>query len=178
MKKNTIILQKCTRVALALVLAVTAGMSCSYKFSGGGALPGGATSVFISIFENRSSETGIENMITNDLVYEMTRNGQQVVSNSDEGDSVIHGVVKSVSEETATSNVNRASLESRVIVVVDIVMESREGDKIKSLDDVLVKQVYTTDADNQVNLNNRKEALIILSKRLSENVYSRLTEDF
>jgi hypothetical protein len=47
--------------------------SCGYRFVGSGSFPAGIKSVSIPILENRTSETGMENIITNDLIYEVTR---------------------------------------------------------------------------------------------------------
>jgi len=46
---------------------------CGYRFSGGGDFPFNIKSVFVPVFENRSSETGIVTMITNVFLYELTR---------------------------------------------------------------------------------------------------------
>ena len=52
--------------------------ACGYRFAGSGNLPEGIQTIAIDIFKNRTTETGLENTITNDLIYEFTRKGRSV----------------------------------------------------------------------------------------------------
>ena len=54
--------------------------SCSYRFTGGGDLPEKVKSVYVKTLENQTSETGIENFLTDDIIYEFTRNGQAAIT--------------------------------------------------------------------------------------------------
>lgn len=176
--KNSIKHQTPLVTALCTLLFMAAMAGCGYKFTGGGVLPGGVTSVNIAIFENRSAETGIENTVVNDLVYEFTRNGQKVVSDPALADSMIKGVIRSVSEETVTYTTSQESVESRVVVVVDMEMVDQEGRDIWSAGGIVAKEAYDVVSDNQEKLQNRKVAIEALSKRLAETIYERLTGGF
>ena len=71
------------KYAWALILLGSFLSACGYRFAGGGSLPSGITSISVEMFENRTGETGVENIITNDLIYEFTRHEQVVVTGSE-----------------------------------------------------------------------------------------------
>ena len=56
---------------------------CGYRFTGSGNFPTGIRSIFVAILENRTSETGVENIFTNDLIYEFTSNSKVVLMSRD-----------------------------------------------------------------------------------------------
>lgn len=152
---------------------------CGYRLAGGGNLPEGVSTVCITIFENRSSETAIVNQLTSDLVYEFTRNGQKVVNDPAKAQAVFGGVVKSVSVESVSSASNQTTLEGRVIMVADVVMRNPDGEDIWSADNIRERQAYVTNRDNkQDDDQNRQAAIKKLSRRFAETVYGRLTENF
>lgn len=153
--------------------------SCGYKLAGGGKLPADVRSVCVLIFDNRSTETGIENQLVSDLIYEFTRNGQNVVSDPKDAQAILSGVVKSVSVETVSYNANQTSLESRVTVVANVTFKTATGEVIWSTDGLVQKQAFSSNRDDkQAADKNKKDALLVLSKRFAENVYARLTDDF
>lgn len=162
-----------------MVLFCTAFAGCGYKLAGGGKLPNGVTSLCVTIFENRSTESGIENKLVSDLIYEFTRNGQTIVDDPSKAQGILGGVVKSVSVESVSSASDQTTLESRVIVVADVVLRNAEGEEIWSADNLREKQAYVTNrSDTQGEDQNRREAITKLSRRFAEAVYSRMTENF
>lgn len=164
----------------ALIMALWTGMpGCGYKLAGGGALPAGIHTVCISMFENRSSETGIENQLVSDLIYEFTRNGQKVTTKPEKAQGILSGVVKSVSVSSVSYSSEETTLESRVTVVADVVLRNADGEEIWSADGIAQKQAYATDRDDkQADDKKRKDALALVSRRFAETIYGRLTENF
>jgi hypothetical protein len=59
--------------ACVLLLGVT---HCGYKFPGQGTLPGGATSIYVAKFDNRTRDAGLENFVLESLQAEVARRGQ------------------------------------------------------------------------------------------------------
>lgn len=151
---------------------------CGYKVVGGGNMPVGVKSVCVSLFENRTAETGLENTIVGSLNYEFTRNGIKAMANPDKADASLTGTIKSVKVETVSYRADQTSIESRVTVVVDARLRNKEGVEIWAVDNISERQTYTTDTDKQTTVRNKKSALATLSQRLAESFYGRLTEDF
>ncbi len=162
-----------------IVLFLILFSSCGYHFTGGGDFPGGVDSVFVNFFKNRTSETGIENIITNDLIYEITRMKKVSLVSEKKAGAILSGVVDSMSIGTIAYQGVLSSLERRVVITVNLELKDRDGKVLwfrKGIAeneeyDVIASDKYTTET-------NRREAIKALSKRLSEKIYSSLTERF
>ena len=151
--------------------------ACKYKFAGGGTLPSGINSVCVTILENRTSETGVENTFTNNLIYEFTRNGK--FASIDKADAILSGVVKSMSIETISRSGAHTSIERRVTITLDLKLTDNDGRIIWSAKGVSGNEAYKVVSDNKLSTEqNRRSAISTLSKRLAEKVYNSLTEDF
>jgi len=166
------------RYAWAIILFWSLFSACGYRFAGGGSLPSGITSISIDMFENRTSETGVENIITNDLIYEFTRHEQVVVTGKDKADAVLTGVIVSISSKTISRKGEYTSDERRVELKVDLQLTDKSGGVIWSAKDISDNEAYKVSSTKQVTERNKKVAIQRLSKRLSENIFNRLTADF
>ncbi len=174
--KNTSLLYKLLITLLLPGVLVAAG--CGYRFSGGGTLPPGTGDICISIFENLSSESSLENSITNDVIYEFTRNGQSVVRSESDSDSVMNGIIMSVSTESSTRSTNLTSDEKKVKVYISVALKNRKGSVLWENSELRYEQTYLANIDNEAERANRKEALVKLSKRFAPALYARMTEKF
>jgi outer membrane lipopolysaccharide assembly protein LptE/RlpB len=152
--------------------------ACGYRFSKGGNLPSGVQTVFIEILENRTVETGYENTVTNDLIYEFTRNGR-VVQRSREGtDAFLTGVIESENIRTISRQGQLNPIERRVQIAVSLKLTDRDDRVIWFASGISDSEAYGVGANNQTTEQNKRHALEILSKRLAETAYNRLTDDF
>ncbi len=150
--------------------------ACGYRFAGGGSLPSGIKTVCVTILVNRTSETGVENTFTNDLIYEFARHGK--IASIDKADALLSGVVKSMSIETISHSGAHTSLERRVKFTLDLKLTDNHG-KIIWSKSVSGNEAYDVVSDNKLTTEqNRRSAISTLSERLAEKVYNRLTEDF
>jgi outer membrane lipopolysaccharide assembly protein LptE/RlpB len=152
--------------------------ACGYQFAGGGNFPAGVTSLSINMFENRTAETGVENVFTNDIIYEVTRDKKVVLTSKNAADAILTGVIASMRTDTITHKGAYTSSERRVTVAVDLKLENRSGRVIWTANGVSANEVYNVAADKQATEQNRRTAISKLSKRLAETIYHRLTEDF
>lgn len=152
--------------------------SCGYRFVGSGSFPAGIKSVCIPILENRTSETGVENILTNDLIYELTRDKKVSLTSRDQADALLSGVIKSMSIGTISRTGTHSSLERRVRVTVDLKLTSPDGRVIWSARGVSANEAYDVMPDKLATEQNRRNAISVLSKRLAERVYGRITDDF
>lgn len=150
--------------------------ACGYRFAGGGSLPSGIKSVCVTMLTNRTSETGVENTFTNDLIYEFTRNGK--IASIDKADALLSGVVKSMSIETISRSEAQTSIERRVTITLDLKLTDNDGRIIWSAKGVSGNEAYNVASVKRSTEQNRRNAISILSKRLAEKVYNSLTEDF
>ncbi len=49
-----------------IVILILAG--CGYSFPGSGEFPEGVNQIFVEVLENKTSETGVENIVTSILI--------------------------------------------------------------------------------------------------------------
>ena len=166
------------RYAWVIILLGSLLSACGYKFTGGGNLPSGITSISIEMFKNRTAETGVETIITNDLIYEFTRHEQVVLTGSDKADAILTGVVQSIGERTISHRGEYTSNERRVILKLDLQLKDKSGGVIWSAKDVSDNEAYKVLPNKQATERNKKVAIQRLSKRLSETIFNRLTADF
>ena len=161
---------------LILYCALVTG--CGYRFAGGGSFPAGIKTVFVEIFENNTSETGIEQKFTNDLIYEITRNGSVRFASRDSADGIISGVIVSSSTETVSPRGVTAASERRVRVRLDLKLALSNGKEVWSAKGVTASEAYQVEASNPQTEENKREAIDVISEEIAESVLNRLTSDF
>jgi len=71
-----------------------------------------------------------------------------------------------------------STLERRVTVSVDLKLADKNGRVVWSVEGLADSESYRVESDSQATDANKRQAISALSKRLAENVYYRLTEDF
>jgi len=141
-------------------------------------LPEGIKSVSIKILKNRTSETGAENIFTNDLIYEITNRGKVVLTKEGNADGILTGVIKSMRVHAISRRDSYSSLERRVIFTLNLKLTDPTGRVIWSAKDLSANEDYIVSSDKQTTESNRRKAITTLSKRLAEKVYNRLTDNF
>lgn len=170
--------QRIWQLALALVLASMVG-ACGYRFSGGGEFPGGVKTVFVSVLENRTAETGLEIPMTNDLIYEITRTKEGgYARESASADAKLSGVIQSLRTVTISRQSTQVSFRRRVTAYVDLALTDREGRTLWKVRRLSAKQEYDVTEDKARSEANRKAALASMSSKFAEKVILRLTDEF
>lgn len=167
---------KSIRMFILAVMLVTI-IHCGYRFNNDErSFP--VKHLFIGILKNRSIETGMENMLTNDLIYEFSRRTTTVLTDKEDADAVLSGVIKSMRIETIARTDIHTSIDRRVMLTIDLNLVDREGKIIWSSGEMTESEAYGVTPDKRITEQNRKNALSDLSKRLAEKVYNDLASDF
>ena len=153
---------------------------CGYRFSGTGDFPEGTKSIFIPILENRTSEGRLENLITDDLIYEFTRNRKDMLAGSiNDADAVLYGIIHSISITTISRDDPNTSSERSVKLSVDMKLVVPEGRIIWRAKEITANEAYNVvPNDKHRTVQNRREAISKLSQRLAEKIYTRMTDNF
>ncbi|MBC2696670.1 MAG: LptE family protein [Desulfobacteraceae bacterium] len=152
--------------------------SCGYSFRGGGNLPEGIKNLSVKMLENRTSETGAENIFTNDLIYEIISFGKVVLTKEDSADGILTGVIESMRIDAISHRNSYSSLERRVIVTLSLKLTDPTGRVIWSAKDISASKDYIVSSEKQTTEKNKREAINTLSQRFAEKVYNRLTNNF
>jgi len=172
-----LILKRSSIIWLIFILCISLS-ACGYKFAGGGSLPAGIKNVCIPVLKNRTSEAGVENTITNDLIYEFNRHDISVLSSEDKADAVLSGTVWSVIIHTIAYKDPTKSSERRVTITVNLKLKSQSGKVVWSRTGLTDNEAYDVASDKLETERNKKEAILVLSKRLTETIYMSMTADF
>ena len=162
------------------VLCLTLVVACGYRFAGQGQFPRGVERIFIEVFENRTTKTGIEQVVTNQVVFEFTRQRQEsLASKSENADAVLKGVIKKIRTQTISRVGTEVASEREVIMTVDLKLVKQDGGEvIWAAKDITDRQPYDASENKQEEDRNESFALARLSERMSERIFSRLTNDF
>jgi hypothetical protein len=163
---------------LLLIGLLPALWSCSYRFSGSGSLPSGITRIYVSVIENRTSEAGIEKYITDGLINEFIQRRKEVLSRQDEAEGILSGSIDAISVLSIAHSSQSTTTQSRVVLVISLKLADQKGKIIWAVNGINANQAYNVTNDKTLTEQNKKNAIQILSKRLAEKAYNRLTDDF
>jgi len=163
---------------IILLCAWIYGAGCGYQFAGSGTFPGNVKQVFITTFENRTGEIGLENRFSNDLIFEFIRNGSPVAKNRTLADAVLSGTVASLRLSSISHRDTSTSLERQVTITLNLELANTDGSIIWSAQGVSDSEDYPVASEKASTDQNREAAISELSKRLAEKIYLRLTERF
>ncbi len=152
--------------------------ACGYRFSGSGDLPQGIEKLHIGVFENRTSENGLESRIANDLIYQFTRFGSLNLTNQTKADAFLTGTIKSVKSVTISHESANTSTERRLQVTIALKLTAKEGKLLWSDSAISAYETYEVGSDKAQTEKNKKSALAKLSSRVAERIYYRLTDNF
>lgn len=160
-------------MSLTLLLA-----SCGYRFAGSGRLPGDITALRVAVFSNQTSETGVENTVSNSLINEFVRRGVRIDSDTDDAGAVLSGSVTGLTVRTISRSGTHTSLERRVGLTVNLKLNGKDGEPLWSAAGLRDTEAYDVASDKSATDLNRRRAIETLCRRLAETVYNRLTDDF
>jgi outer membrane lipopolysaccharide assembly protein LptE/RlpB len=166
--------------AFKSVLSVLLLTACGYHFAGSGSFPAGVSRVFITILENRSAETGAESIFTNDLIYEFTRNRKEsLVQERSSADAILTGAIVSLSVENISRSSVSTAVERRVTGTLNLRLESSDGRILWSSGNIVERQAYAVVNGNKTATDqNKSDAIAVLSSKLAESAFNRLTDNF
>ncbi len=152
--------------------------SCGYRVAGSGHLPGPTRDVRVAVFKNRTSETGVENILTRALIAEFVRRGVKAGGGSDGRCSVLSGSVASLQIHTISRSGQQTALERRVMLSVNVKLDGIDGATLWSAKGITDSEAYDVASDKLETEQSRTKAIETLSRRLAEVIYTRMTDGF
>jgi hypothetical protein len=153
--------------------------ACTYRFVGSGGGLREFDRLFIELLENRTAETGIERLVTDDIKNEFIQTYGGTLADRRSAAAVLSGKIAGLQSWTVSRRGALTSLERRIQIEVDVSLKRPAGDIIRSAKGVTATATYAVIADDKAATDaNRQAAVVSLSKRVAEAVFYRLTEDF
>jgi hypothetical protein len=169
------------RVLLGIgLLGMSLVCGCGYGFRGTvNNLPPDIKAVHIPIFVNNTTETGVETVFANALIYEFTRGRTIDVVSESNAQGIIYGRIKSAAVDSVVYATQTQAVDRKVTVVLEIIFRRVDNQKIlwQNLD-LARYENFKVGADQPQTDRNREEALRKIAKDLSERIYSGILENF
>lgn len=170
------------RLALITTLGalITSLAACGYQFVGrGGAFPQGVKRIYVQMLENKTSTTGLENTVTDQIVFEFTRRNKAALAESpDRADAVLSGEVALKSIQTVAPRGKDAAAQRRVTLVLNLRLIAAGGEIVWVGSGISDNEDYPVADDKLQTERNERQAIVTLTDRLAERVYNRLTDNF
>ncbi len=172
-------MHKSNRIIWLSAIFILTLVGCGYRFTGSGTFPDGVNHVFVEVLENKTSESGIENTITRNLINEFTlREKEAFVGNINEADSILSGTVSRIAFHTIVAKGKDSALERRVTVWVSLKLTDKEGSVLWAAKNLSDNEAYRVVEDKNVTERNKRDAIGLASRRIAERALNRLTDDF
>ena len=171
----------CPVTVLLVLLAAFALTACGYRFSGSGNFPAGVQRIFITIFENKTSEIGVENVLADAVTAEFTTraNAAAVAGSRRNADAVLTGSITSVQISSISRITETVTDDARVVITVVAQLTSSDGKEIWTSGEVIATDTYAVfQTDKERSDANKTAALARAAERVSEKIYNKLVEDF
>lgn len=170
-------LAKMFYAALILIFfGVTTG--CGYRFSSVEDIPANVGRIAINTFENRTGETGIESIITNDVINEFTRHPHVEVTGAANAEAILTGVIRSARTRSLSHRSAYTTAEREITVLVDVTLSTPDGDVLWSARAIEASQDYAVATDKIRTEQNKRSAVANLSGRLAQRIFYRMTDRF
>jgi outer membrane lipopolysaccharide assembly protein LptE/RlpB len=162
---------------LALLLILSA---CGYHFSGPNAsLPGGGRALYIPLFVNQTAEPQLENRLSSIVSEVFARAGEiSLVEAQERADAVLEGVISSYQSRALSYDKNDNISEYRATMVVAAKLRQVGDGRLLWQGTISWDGEYVAAADKALQEDLEQITIEEISRRLAEELYYRLLEDF
>jgi outer membrane lipopolysaccharide assembly protein LptE/RlpB len=161
-------------------IGLLAAVACGYRLGEHPCQsPVAAKNINVPLFENLSFEPRLEDLMTVAFRERIQALPCVTLCSPQEADAVLKGRIVSVDEYTAAVNESFFAMEYRMRVVMAVSLERNGDGEVLWRDDSLEEEVsFYASSDPLLQKDNREEALMQLSSRLSERAVDRLLLGF
>ena len=169
------------KTTILTAVAAVSFYACGYRFTDTGQFPADVSSIFIKLFENRTSEVGIESVFTDELTSQFTSRGnaRALTNSAMRSDAVLLGVVKRVDITNISKTSETVVSQRRVVVTVAASLTASDGKTVWQVSDVTGTGTYDVDPDDyEVTEGNKRSAIAVSAVRIAEMLYNSLIEGF
>ena len=122
-------------IALALVGLGFLAAACDDSLPIKGNLPNESNKVYIPPFENKTSEPGLDTLLTQKVIQNFLIDGRLQVADEDKADMILEGTIERYDRLVMTRDQNQVPQQYRLQVVVDLTLFSARPKK---------KELWTT----------------------------------
>jgi len=164
---------------LLLLLVVLLLGACGYHFPGqGGGLPGGVERIHIAMFDNQTREPLLENRLTTELIdiFSGRATIRQVAVS--EAEAELTGRILSYDSRAISYQQGDQISKYRASMVVAVRLKRSDNQALLWDGTVSWQTEYDAAADKMLQGDDERRAQDELARRLAEEIFSRLLDDF
>lgn len=189
-----------SKLIFTLLIACAALPGCAYRLGmSERSLPGGYTQVAIPMFQNLSTDVGIEANFTNSLIRQFASSQVARVTNKESSPLILYGTIQKVVTLQGAAVNNKSSqlptlpeqavltTEYRLVVTTDLILVRKSDEKQLWRGSFRNEKVYApprigsavvNSANATYNHSVRMETLSRLADEMMEEAHDRMTENF
>ena len=168
-----------SKFSIIIIILAALCEACGYRLAEQRGFPGETERLFVNVLENETQETGVENVITEALINELTlRKTHHLANGLTDADVIMSGVVRHVDIRTVSTRKSTVADERRVIVSIELKLTRSDGRMTWAAREITDFEEYFVDFNPELTDANRRQAIRILSKRMAERVVNRFSDDF
>lgn len=165
---------------IALLIWCLASAACGYRLVGqGNTFPEDVKYIYVEMLANNTTQTGLENTVTNQIIFEFTRRNKAALAKSlEKADALLSGEVISKTVQTVAPRGKDAAAQRRVTLSLNLRLTKVGGEIIWVGSGLNDNEVYPVADDKLTTEQSEREAIDVLTARLAERIYNRLTDNF
>ncbi len=166
------------RILIILCLFVA---GCGYHVPGASDtwVGGEARTLYVSLFDNQTSDPYVENYITDALVAELSRSRViRITEDKASADLSLDGSVDSFDSEALSFDSSDRIADYRATMVVSLRMLSRVEQRTVWKEKFRRSEDYPGIVDKNWQLEGRRQASQVIAERLAEDIHARLLNNF
>lgn len=95
-------------------------VSCGYYSFSGSSLPSYLKTIAIPVFDDKTSEFGVREKITDALIDEFTKDNTLKISDPRSADSILEGTIINIRDQAGAYNTNEQVKNIKVYITIDI----------------------------------------------------------
>jgi len=141
-------------------------------------VPPGLTSVSIPTFLNKTLEPGVEVPFTQGFLREFINDRRVNVVDRRKADSVLEGVIKSLSIYSVSYDESGIALEYQTTVVIDLKLKKTTGEVLWQEENLSETRWYRTSTSVLTSESNRVTAIQQIGSFMAERIRNRFFYDF
>lgn len=149
--------------------------SCGYRFAEKGAhIPSTITSIFIPVFQNKTTEPVIEEELTSRVIREFIKDRRLQVVDKSQADLILLGSITSYKEAPLSFDRNQNVLENRVTITVHLKLLQKSSNNTLLEKDITRTAEYRVTSDVMLTRAAKFSAIKEIAGILSEEISDRV----
>lgn len=163
-----------------LLLLVLLSAGCGYRFSDGGyALPEGVDSLHVELFANQTVEPLLENFITEQVTSQfLLKSGRTLTPTAERADTILSGTVLSYQSKPVSYDRNDEITEYQSKMTLSVQLRDRLTGKVLWKGNLKWDEEYPASNDKTIQEDNEEAAIRLISQRLADEIFTKITENF